>query len=154
MKNNINKNEKNSKIDDYFKREKSESEDEEDYTKKFSSIISFKNSNLNNSNNLLNYNFHSQLSFGRIENNNTSVLKFNSMSSALSNNNSLLGPGGANFQYQTSNLLNNSRLSGDDSMSAHGHNIYKTSFSELLPHDYIHHFQNYYLMITLAIIVA
>jgi hypothetical protein len=59
------------------------------------------------------------------------------MSSALSNNNSLLGPGGANFQYQTSNLLNNSRLSGDDSMSANGHNIYKTSFSELLPHDYI-----------------
>ena len=136
VKNNNNKNEKNSKIDDYFKRKKSESEDEEDCIKKFSSIISFKNSNQNNSNNLLNYNFHSQLSFGRIENS-TSMLKYNSMSSALSNNNSLLGPGGANFQYQTSNVLNNSRLSGDDSMSAHGHNIYKTSFSELLPHDYI-----------------
>ena len=134
--NNNNKNEKNSKIDDYFKRKKSESEDEEDCTKKFSSIISFKNSNQNNSTNLLNFNYHSQLSFGRIDNNN-SVLKFNSMSSALSNNNSLLGPGGANFQYQTSNLLNNSRLSGDDSMSVHGHSIYKTSFSELLPHDYI-----------------
>ena len=136
VKNNNNKNEKNSKIDDYFKRKKSESEDEEDCIKKFSSIISFKNSNQNNSNNLLNYNFHSQLSFGRIENS-TSMLKYNSMSSALSNNNSLLGPGGANFQYQTSNVLNNSRLSGDDSMSAHGYNIYKTSFSELLPHDYI-----------------
>ena len=136
VKNNNNKNEKNSKIDDYFKSKKSESEDEEDYTKKFSSIISFKNSNQNNSNNILNYNFQSQLSFGRIENS-TSMVKFNSMSSALSNNNSLLGPGGANFQYQTSNLLNNSRLSGDDSMSVHGHNIYKTSFSELLPHEYI-----------------
>ena len=130
--NNHNKKEKNYKIDDFFKKE---SDDEEDYTKKFSNIISFKNSNQNNSNNLLNYNFNSQLISGKNDNNNLN--KFNSMSSSLSNNNSLLCKGGVNFQCQTSNLFNSSRLSGEESMSIHGQSIYKTSFSELLPHDYI-----------------
>ena len=110
-----NKNEKNSKIDDYFKPNKTESDEEEDdYAKKISSIISFKNSNQNNNNNLNNFNFHSQLSFGLNENNNSGI-KFNSLSSAISNN-SLLGQGGINYQFQTSNLLNSSKLS-DDSMS-------------------------------------
>lgn len=133
---NNNKNEKNSKIDDYFKKKKSESdEEEEEYNKRLSNIISFKNSDQNNNNsntnNLALNNAHSQFSFGLKENN--SKIKFNSMSSALSNN-SLLGLENLNFQYQTSNLLNSSKLSGDDSMSMHS--LYKhSSLSELLPHE-------------------
>ena len=131
---NNNKKEKETKIDDYFKKKKSESdEEEEEYNNRFSNIISFKNSNQNNTNNykLNNNNYHSQFSFCLKDNN--SKIKFNRMSSALSNN-SLLGLENLNFQIQTSNLLNSSRLSGDDSMSVHSQ--YKhSSLSELLPHD-------------------
>ena len=135
VKNNNNKNEKNSKIDDFFKKKKSESEEEEEENnKRLSSIISFKNSTLNNNNNnnnnLLLNNFPSQLSLGLNENN-SSRFKFNNMNSCLSNN-SLLG---LDFQHQSSNLLNSSKLSGDDSMSKHS--IYRQSFSELFPHDSI-----------------
>ena len=133
VKNNNNKNEKNSKIDDFFKKKKSESEEEEEENnKRLSSTISFKNSTLNNNNNnnLLLNNFPSQLSLGLNENN-SSRFKFNNMNSCLSNN-SLLG---LDFQHQSSNLLNSSKLSGDDSMSKHS--IYRQSFSELFPHDSI-----------------
>ena len=116
-----NKNEKNLKIDDFFKSKKSESEeDEEDQAKKFSNIISFKNNNLNN--------FPSKLSFGLKENN--SKNKFNSMGSGLSNNSLLV----LDLHNQSSNLLNSSRLSADDSMSMNS--LYRSSsFSELFPHD-------------------
>ena len=127
--NNTNKNEKNSKIDDYFKKKKSENDEEEgEHNKKLSSIISFKNSsqNNNNNNNLFLNNFPSQLSLGLNDNN--SRLKFNSGFSS----NSLLG---LDFQYQSSNLLNSSKLSGEDSMSKHG--MYRQSFSELFPNDSI-----------------
>ena len=132
-KNNNNKNEKNAKIDDFFKKKKSESEEEEEENaKKLSSVISFKNSNLNlNNTNFINNNnnnFCSQISFGLNENN--SKIKFNSLSSAISNNTLLA----LDLQHQTSNLLNSSKLSGDDSMSMHS--LYKpTSYSELFPHD-------------------
>ena len=126
-----NKNEKNSRIDDYFKKKKSESdEEEEEYNKRLSSVISFKNSkqNINNNNILYNNNFHSQFSFGLNENN--SRFNFSSMNSALSNNTLL----NLDLQIQSSNLLNSSRLSGEDSMSKHS--LYKgSSFSELFPHD-------------------
>ena len=133
--NNNNKKEKDAKIDDFFKKIKSQSdEEEEEHNNRLSNIISFKNSNQNNNNNYIlnNNNFFSQFSFGLKENN--SKIKFNSMSSAISNN-SLLGLENLNFQIQqTSNLLNSSKLSGDDSMSAHS--LYRhTSLSELLPHD-------------------
>ena len=126
--NNLNKNEKNSKIDDYFKKKKSESdEEEEEYNKKLSSIISFKNSSQNN-NIIKNINFQSQLSLGLNENN--SKIKFSSMNSGLSNNTLLA----FDFQGQSSNLLNSSKLSGEDSMSKNS--LFKpSSFSELFPHD-------------------
>ena len=124
-KNNNVKNEKNSKIDDFFKKKKSESDDEEEeHNKKLSSIISFKNNPQNNNNNLFLNNFPTQLSSGLNDNN--SRLKFNSGFSS----NSLLG---LDFQCQNSNLLNSSKLSGEDSMSKHG--LYKQSFSELFPND-------------------
>ena len=125
-----NKNEKNSKIDDYFKRKKSESdEEEEDINKRLSSVISFKNSKQNNNNNILyNNNYPSQFSFGLNETN--SRIKFNSMNSALSNNTLL----NLDLQIQSSNLLNSSKLSAEDSMSKQS--VYKgSSFSELFPHD-------------------
>ena len=124
-KNNNNKNEKNSKIDDFFKKKKSESEEEEeDNLKRLSSVISFKNINQNN-NFINNNNYYSQISFGLNENN--SKIKFNSLSSAISNNTLLA----LDLQHQTSNMLNSSKLSGDDSMS-----LYKpSSYSELYPHD-------------------
>ena len=119
-----NKNEKNSKIDDYFKKKKSESDEEEDeYNKRLSSVISFKNSKQNNI--LNNNNFPSQFSFGLNENN--SRIIFNSMNSALSNNSIL----NLELQIQSSNLLNSSKLSGEDSMSKPK----GSSFSELFPHD-------------------
>ena len=126
--NNLNKNEKNSKIDDYFKKKKTESdEEEEEYNKKLSSIISFKNSSQNN-NIIKNINFQSQLSLGLNENN--SKIKFSSMNSGLSNNTLLA----FDFQGQSSNLLNSSKLSGEDSMSKNS--LFKpSSFSELFPHD-------------------
>ena len=100
---NNNKNEKNRKIDEFMKKEEKESDSEsEDFQKKLSSIISFKNS----STQLLNLN----------NNNNNGCVPF-SQSSAISNN---------------SNLLNSSRISLDDSMSIQGGMYRSGSYSELL----------------------
>ena len=122
-----NKNEKNLKIDDFFKAKKSESdEDEEDQTKKLSGIIRFKNNNYTSNNN---FRYPSQFSFGLNENN--SKIKFNSMTSGLSNN-SLLA---LDLHNQSSNLLSSSKLSADDSMSMNNSLYRSSSFSELFPHD-------------------
>ena len=119
-----NKNERNTKIDDFFKSKKEDSDEEEDCMKKKSSVISWKNNNNQNLNNI----FLSQGSLGL--NDNHSKIKYNSMSSALSNN-SLLA---LDLQYQASNLLNSSKLSCDDSMVENSF-CKPSAYSELAPHD-------------------
>ena len=130
-----NKNERNRKIDEFISldnEKKSDSEDdEEDFQKKLSNVISFKNSSLQNNNNSniiqnnynININFQSQSSLGIGESN-----KFRSYAndSALSNN-SLINLESKNY----TNMLNSSKISLDDSMSFPG--MYKSgSYSELL----------------------
>ena len=121
-----NKIEGNRKIDEFIiskrKAEKSDSEDdEEDFQKKLSNVISFKNSSTQNNN--PNLNFQSQSSLGLHD-----TYKHKSLlnDSALSNN-SLICIDNQNG----TNLLNSSRISLDDSMSKQG--MYRSgSCSELL----------------------
>ena len=121
-----NKIEGNRKIDEFItykkREEKSDSEDdEEDFQKKLSNVISFKNSSTQNNN--LNINFQSQSSLGLHD-----TYKHKSLlnDSALSNN-SLIYIDNQNG----TNLLNSSRISLDDSISKQG--MYRSgSCSELL----------------------
>ena len=121
-----NKIEGNRKIDEFItykkREEKSDSEDdEEDFQKKLSNIISFKNSSTQN--NVPNINFLSQSSLGLHD-----TYKHKSLlnDSALSNN-SLIYIDNQNG----TNLLNSSRISLDDSISKQG--MYRSgSCSELL----------------------
>ena len=121
-----NKIEGNRKIDEFItykkREEKSDSEDdEEDFQKKLSNIISFKNSSTQN--NIPNINFLSQSSLGLHD-----TYKHKSLlnDSALSNN-SLIYIDNQNG----TNLLNSSRISLDDSISKQG--MYRSgSCSELL----------------------
>ena len=121
-----NKIEGNRKIDEFItykkREEKSDSEDdEEDFQKKLSNVISFKNSSTQNNN--LNLNFQSQSSLGLHD-----TYKHKSLlnDSALSNN-SLIYIDNQNG----TNLLNSSRISLDDSISKQG--MYRSgSCSELL----------------------
>ena len=117
-----NKNEKNRKIDEFINRnrkeEKSDSDDDEDdFQKKFSNVISFKNSSLQNNNNSNtniipnnnNFYFQSQSSLGLVDINKNRSLP---NESAFSNNSLICieNPNGTN-------LLNSSKVSIDDSMS-------------------------------------
>ena len=121
-----NKIEGNRKIDEFItykkREEKSDSEDdEEDFQKKLSNVISFKNSSTQN--NIPNINFLSQSSLGLHD-----TYKHKSLlnDSALSNN-SLIYIDNQNG----TNLLNSSRISLDDSISKQG--MYRSgSCSELL----------------------
>ena len=121
-----NKIEGNRKIDEFItykkREEKSDSEDDEvDFQKKLSSVISFKNSSTQN--NIPNINFLSQSSLGLHD-----TYKHKSLlnDSALSNN-SLIYIDNQNG----TNLLNSSRISLDDSISKQG--MYRSgSCSELL----------------------
>ena len=121
-----NKIEGNRKIDEFItykkRAEKSDSEDdEEDFQKKLSNVISFKNSSTQN--NIPNINFLSQSSLGLHD-----TYKHKSLlnDSALSNN-SLIYIDNQNG----TNLLNSSRISLDDSISKQG--MYRSgSCSELL----------------------
>ena len=100
------KKEKNKKIDDFFK--KKESEEDDNFNKKFSRLISFQNCEQVN-----------------LNENNSNKIKFNSMSSFLSNNSFQNG-----LDYnQNSNLLNLSKLSGDEKPFKY------FSHSELFPQD-------------------
>ena len=110
-----NKIEGNRKIDEFItykkREEKSDSEDdEEDFQKKLSNVISFKNSSTQN--NIPNINFLSQSSLGLHD-----TYKHKSLlnDSALSNN-SLIYIDNQNG----TNLLNSSRISLDDSISKQG----------------------------------
>ena len=134
--NNVNiKIEHNRKIDEFIEfnsEKKSDSEDdEEDFQKKLSNVISFKNSSIQNKNNSniiqnnynININFQSQSSLGIGDTN-----KYRSYpnDSAFSNNSLIYleHPNGTN-------VLNSSKISLDDSMSLPG--IYRSgSCSELL----------------------
>ena len=134
--NNVNiKIERNRKIDEFIEfnsEKKSDSEDdEEDFQKKLSNVISFKNSSIQNKNNSniiqnnynININFQSQSSLGIGDTN-----KYRSYpnDSAFSNNSLIYleHPNGTN-------VLNSSKISLDDSMSLPG--IYRSgSCSELL----------------------
>ena len=128
--NNVNnKIEGNRKIEEFIdikkkdNKEKSDSEDDEfDIQKKISSVISFKNSSLNNNNNL-NYNFQSQSSLCLGDTN-----KYKSFhNDSAQSNNSLLFLENQNG----TNLCNSSKFSLDDSMSIQG--MYRSgSCSELL----------------------
>ena len=121
-----NKIEGNRKIDEFItykkREEKSDSEDdEEDFQKKLSNVISFKNSSTQN--NIPNINFLSQSSLGLHD-----TYKHKSLlnDSTLSNN-SLIYIDNQNG----TNLLNSSRISLDDSISKQG--MYRSgSCSELL----------------------
>ena len=121
-----NKIEGNRKIDEFItykkREEKSDSEDDEvDFQKKLSNVISFKNSSTQN--NIPNINFLSQSSLGLHD-----TYKHKSLlnDSALSNN-SLIYIDNQNG----TNLLNSSRISLDDSISKQG--MYRSgSCSELL----------------------
>ena len=121
-----NKIEGNRKIDEFItykkREEKSDSEDdEEDFQKKLSNVISFKNSSTQN--NIPNINFLSQSSLGLHD-----TYKHKSLlnDSAFSNN-SLIYIDNQNG----TNLLNSSRISLDDSISKQG--MYRSgSCSELL----------------------
>ena len=130
------KNERNRKIDEFItvnKDEKSDSEDEDDdYQKKFSNLISFKNSSIQNNNSNtnivqnnynINLNFQSQSSLGLIE---TNKIRSYPNDSAISNNSLLY------LENQNgNNILNSSKMSLDDSMSIQG--MYRSgSCSELL----------------------
>ena len=121
-----NKIEGNRKIDEFItykkREEKSDSEDdEEDFQKKLSNVISFKNSSTQN--NIPNINFLSQSSLGLHD---TYKHKLLLNDSALSNN-SLIYIDNQNG----TNLLNSSRISLDDSISKQG--MYRSgSCSELL----------------------
>jgi len=129
--NNINANNKiegNRKIDEFInkkntdEKEKSDSEDDElDIQKKLSSVISFKNSSMNNNN--LNYNFQSQSSLCLGDTN-----KYRSFhNDSAQSNNSLLFLENQNG----TNLCNSSKISLDDSMSIQG--MYRSgSCSDLL----------------------
>ena len=126
---NNNKNEGNRKIDEFIdikkkeEREKSDSEEDEfDIKKKLSSVISFKNSSLNNNNNLsCNFQSQSSLCLGDIN-------KHKSFhNDSAQSNNSLLYLENQNG----TNLGNSSKISLDDSMSIQG--MYRSgSCSELL----------------------
>ena len=125
------KNENNRKIDEFIEKKSDSEDDEEDFQKKLSNVISFKNSSIQNKNNSniiqnnynININFQSQSSLGLGD-----INKYKSYpnDSAFSNNSLIYleHPNGTN-------LLNSSKISLDDSMSLPG--IYRSgSCSELL----------------------
>ena len=125
------KNENNRKIDEFIEKKSDSEGDEEDFQKKLSNVISFKNSSIQNKNNSniiqnnynININFQSQSSLGLGD-----INKYKSYpnDSAFSNNSLIYleHPNGTN-------LLNSSKISLDDSMSLPG--IYRSgSCSELL----------------------
>ena len=125
------KNENNRKIDEFMEKKSDSEDDEEDFQKKLSNVISFKNSSIQNKNNSniiqnnynININFQSQSSLGLGD-----INKYKSYpnDSAFSNNSLIYleHPNGTN-------LLNSSKISLDDSMSLPG--IYRSgSCSELL----------------------
>ena len=125
------KNENNRKIDEFIEKKSDSEDDEEDFQKKLSNVISFKNSSIQNKNNSniiqnnynININFQSQSSLGLGD-----IKKYKSYpnDSAFSNNSLIYleHPNGTN-------LLNSSKISLDDSMSLPG--IYRSgSCSELL----------------------
>ena len=130
--NNVNiKNENNRKIDEFMEKKSDSEDDDEDFQKKLSNVISFKNSSIQNKNNSniiqnnynININLQSQSSLGLGD-----INKYKSYpnDSAFSNNSliCLEHPNGTN-------LLNSSKISLDDSMSLPG--IYRSgSCSELL----------------------
>ena len=125
------KNENNRKIDEFIEKKSDSEDDEEDFQKKLSNVISFKNSSIQNKNNSniiqnnynININFQSQSSLGLGD-----INKYKSYpnDSAFSNNSLIYleHPNGTN-------LLNSSKISLDDSISLPG--IYRSgSCSELL----------------------
>ena len=124
-----NKIEGNRKIDEFIKikkrEEKSDSEDDEDdFQKKLSNVISFKNSSTQNNNPNLNFQFQSQSSLGLLDTyKNKSLIN----DSAFSNNSLIYIE-----NRDGTNLLNSSKLSLDDSISKQGGMYRSGSYSELL----------------------